>query len=128
MSDGFPRNFKASEFNCKCNKCAAESPAPESTRHLAWVLQLVRDEIGVPIRINSGYRCPDHNKAIGGHPNSYHMKGWAADLHPVGKTPRELHGAIEALVSTGTIPEGGMGLYNTFVHYDIQHRRRRWNG
>ena len=44
------------------------------------VLQPLRDRFG-PIRINSGYRCPKLNEAVGGAPNSQHMKGEAADIH-----------------------------------------------
>ncbi len=42
--------------------------------------QIIRDELGVPVRVNSGYRCPEHNRNIGGSPNSQHMNGNAADL------------------------------------------------
>lgn len=43
-------------------------------------LQPVRDAQGKPIFISSGYRCPELNKAVGGSPNSQHMKGEAADI------------------------------------------------
>lgn len=36
---------------------------------------------GVPIHINSGYRCPALNKAVGGVRNSKHIAGQAADIH-----------------------------------------------
>lgn len=127
MTDGYPRNFRPAEFACKCGE-GCETHDPAATRHLAWVLQQIRDLANVPLKINSGYRCPAHNKAIGGHHRSYHMKGWAADLHPVGISPAELHATIEDLVASKRIPAGGLGLYNTFVHYDIQHGHRRWNG
>lgn len=44
------------------------------------VLQPLRDAMGESIKIGSGYRCPQLNKAVGGVPNSQHMKGEAADL------------------------------------------------
>jgi hypothetical protein len=44
------------------------------------VLQPLRDALGTPLRINSGYRCPSLNKAIGGASNSQHMTGQAADV------------------------------------------------
>ena len=44
------------------------------------VLQPLRDAMGEPIKIGSGYRCPQLNKAVGGVSNSQHMKGEAADL------------------------------------------------
>lgn len=44
------------------------------------VLDPLREEYGKPIRVNSGYRCPDLNKAVGGSKTSSHMKGLAADI------------------------------------------------
>ena len=44
------------------------------------VLQPLRDAMGEQIKIGSGYRCPQLNKAVGGVGNSQHMKGEAADL------------------------------------------------
>lgn len=40
----------------------------------------IRQRYGIPVRINSGYRCPALNKAVGGVSNSQHCKGQAADL------------------------------------------------
>lgn len=44
------------------------------------VLQPLRDELGWPIRISSGYRCPELNELIGGSPKSQHVLGEAADI------------------------------------------------
>ena len=44
------------------------------------VLQPLRDRFG-PIRITSGYRCPELNRAVGGVKNSQHLQGEAADIH-----------------------------------------------
>jgi hypothetical protein len=44
------------------------------------VLQPLRDRFG-PIRINSGYRCPELNEAVGGVQSSQHMRGEAADIY-----------------------------------------------
>lgn len=44
------------------------------------VLQPLRDAIGHPIRITSGYRSPKVNKAVGGANNSDHLYGYAADI------------------------------------------------
>lgn len=47
---------------------------------LCETLELARDVLGMPIRINSGYRCARLNKLVSGAPNSYHLYGRAADL------------------------------------------------
>lgn len=57
------------------------------------VLEPVRERLGRPITVNSGYRCPIHNAAVGGVANSQHLRGEAADL--LGK-PEALAKAIVA--------------------------------
>ena len=44
------------------------------------VLDPLREAYGRPIYINSGYRCPELNKAVGGVSNSEHLTGCAADI------------------------------------------------
>lgn len=44
------------------------------------VLDPLREWYNKPIYINSGYRCPKLNKAVGGVSNSFHVKGMAADI------------------------------------------------
>lgn len=53
-----------------CNLCAL----------VHHVLQPLRDAMGEPIKIGSGYRCTRLNQAVGGVANSQHTKGEAADL------------------------------------------------
>ena len=54
-----------------CNLCAL----------VHHVLQPLRDAMGEAIKIGSGYRCPQLNKAVGGVSTSQHVKGEAADLY-----------------------------------------------
>ncbi|MCF0233082.1 MAG: hypothetical protein HUJ63_12700 [Enterococcus sp.] len=44
------------------------------------VLDPLRDLYGAPVRVNSGYRCPELNLAVAGARNSQHLTGEAADL------------------------------------------------
>lgn len=46
----------------------------------ANVLEPARQEYGHPIEVTSGYRSERLNKAVGGKPNSQHLRGQAADL------------------------------------------------
>lgn len=49
-----------------------------------WAEYCERHDLGTPaIRITSGYRSPELNKAVGGVKNSAHVVGYAADLQPV---------------------------------------------
>ena len=54
--------------------------ALKDLHRLADYLDLVREAYGSPIRVSSGYRSYRLNKAVGGKPNSQHLKGQAADL------------------------------------------------
>ena len=63
------KNFKVSEFACKC--CGEN----KITQDVIDMAQIIRDELGVPVRVNSGYRCPKHNTDIGGSKAYQHMNG-----------------------------------------------------
>lgn len=47
---------------------------------LAMGLEKIRALLGFAMHIDSGYRCPALNKAVGGVPDSAHVQGWAADF------------------------------------------------
>lgn len=62
------------------------SPSKEIEEHLKELISFlnpIREKWGSGIRVNSGYRCPELNKAVGGVDTSAHMLGYAADLYPV---------------------------------------------
>jgi hypothetical protein len=54
------------------------------------VLQPVRDHFGKSVTINSGYRSPESNAAVGGSKTSDHCKGMAADIEIAGVPNAEL--------------------------------------
>lgn len=87
---------------------------------VAEVLQPLRDAWGEPLAINSGYRCPEVNNAVGGVPTSQHTKGEAADVCPFG---RNGHGDIETVRQLAQkaveldLPFDQMILYPSFVHF-----------
>ena len=60
------------------------TPPPSAVRALHelvdHVLDPLREAWGGPIRVNSGYRCPELNQAVGGTPGSQHQHGEAADI------------------------------------------------
>jgi len=62
---------------------------------LARGLEEVRLKLGVPMHINSGYRCAKLNAAVHGVPTSAHISGFAADfIAPEFGTPAEIVHAI----------------------------------
>lgn len=61
---------------------ATASPAVQAnlTRVAVELLEPIRALFKVPVQINSGYRCPELNAAVGGSANSQHVRGEAADM------------------------------------------------
>lgn len=72
--------FSEREFACKCCGQLPPSMRANIVALVDNVLDPAREEFGGPVTVNSGYRCPKHNLAVGGVVNSQHMKGEAADL------------------------------------------------
>ncbi|MDR3280203.1 MAG: DUF882 domain-containing protein [Synergistaceae bacterium] len=68
-------HFKLREFQCGC--CKTVKLRPE----LLAMLEELRRLRNSPIVITSGYRCPKHNRAVGGAAFSRHMNGAAADIY-----------------------------------------------
>lgn len=109
MVQQLSEHFFADEFwcrgqdqgTCNCNHSLKIDP------RLIELLEQLRAEIGgYPLIINSGYRCPDHNAAIGGARYSQHCMGTAADIAcPDNLTMPEFLWYVEQL------PFDGIGYY-----------------
>lgn len=59
-------------------------------RRVAATLEQVRELVGGPVLVSSGYRSPAVNAAVGGAKNSAHLLGLAADINIRGMAPRAL--------------------------------------
>jgi len=119
-------NFSREEFDCSDG---SEMPTDVQLNiaELAVQLEIIRAHFNAPIKVNSAYRSLEHNRKIGSKDTSQHVLGKAADIVVKGHTPDEVADAIDFLIMTGMIKEGGVGRYNTFTHYDIRGERARWN-
>lgn len=119
------QNFSLSEFACRDG-----SPVPgellDNVELLAKNLQVLRDYLGEPIHVNSGYRTPAYNAKVGGKPKSKHLTAEAADITVKSKSPRQLVAIIEKLIAQGKLRFGGIGLYPGFVHVDVRKGKARW--
>lgn len=73
-------NFTVNELTCKCGCGQAEMDATFMSK-----LQLIRSQLGKPMTVSSGYRCPSHNARVSstGH-NGPHTTGHAADIRIYG--------------------------------------------
>ncbi len=123
--------FNYKELGCKCSRCQRGDTVMDipvggmiggikgNLKALVEnVLDPLREKYGKPIRVNSGYRCPNHNLAVGGAKNSQHMSGEAADIAPVKSDELRVKSEVERLVEI--IKENGkfdqLIIYPTFVH------------
>lgn len=120
------KNFTQSEFRSRDGKPMPE-PVLKNIKELASNLQVLRNFLGESIRVTSGWRSEEHNRAIGGVKNSQHVLGKASDLKVKDLDTKDLYLIIESLIEDGKMKEGGLGLYNTFVHYDIRGTKARWD-
>lgn len=83
--------------------------AINNLQHLAeTVLDPAREHLNLPIRVTSGYRCAELNRAVGGVPNSFHVTGRAADITTGDrKNNRKLYGILSSLPHKELIWENG---------------------
>ena len=102
------KNFAISEF--ACNDGSKEITVD---CELVQLLQKMRDTLGKPITVTSGYRTVTYNKKCGGIATSHHLTGKAADLKVSGVTPLEVAKAADKMGFMG------IGVYPTFTHVDV---------
>lgn len=118
------KHFNSKEFECKCGKCDNQIISEK----LIEKLEQIRTRYGQPLVINSGYRCPDHNKAIGSHPSSTHTQGLAADIAPKIITVDSLDAVYELCYDI--FDNIGDGRPKRFIHVDVRdpkpNGKRKW--
>lgn len=100
------KNFTLAELvaSSKARQLGIDNtPPPELVPRLvltAQMLQAVRDKLGAPITVTSGYRCKALNQAVGGVTSSDHTQGHAADIVAPGYgTPTQIARTLAPLVS-----------------------------
>lgn len=102
-------------------------PPPElwgSMLPTVMVAEWLRAELGVRIRVNSGYRSPAYNAAIPGSATaSQHTKFTALDIEALGKPPSVVADTLERHPNAHRM---GIGRYRTFTHFDTRGTRARW--
>ena len=114
------RHFKVKEF-----ACSDDSDPIFIARALPLVLEYIRTRVDKPVVINSAYRTPAKNQAVGGAVHSQHLYGTAADLGTVaGHTPAEM-----AAIAREIMPDwGGVGVYPWGIHVDVREKKADWKG
>ena len=105
------RHFKVKEFACKDG-----SPVVFIDEYLYTILDILRQKLGKPVIITSGYRTPAWNAKCGGAKYSYHMRGMAADIRVEGMTAKEIAKELDKIVENHC----GIIVYNNWVHFDVR--------
>jgi len=105
------RHFKLVEFACPLTKAIVVSA------ELLEKLDELRERIGRPLTISSGYRSPEYNRRVGGAERSQHLLGRAADIPFLDSAD-----AHKLLALAEEISFRGIGLYPTkmFIHLDVR--------
>lgn len=110
MTDGF-KYFSYGEFD------SADEPGSGKlymSKDLIQRLGRIREAVGFPMMVSSGYRSKAHNAKVGGVPNSAHRSGLAVDIRAV--TDAQKRAIAKAAIANG-ITRIGWG--RTFIHLDI---------
>ena len=89
-----------------------------------YVLQPLRDKLGKPMVITSGYRNSQVNKLVGGANNSGHLYGQAADFIVKGMTPAQV---VEFVKNSGIEFDQLLNEYDQWTHISFNkgHNRRQ---
>jgi len=102
-------HFTQKELACPCCGRCEMDPVFMVT------LELIRVAAGIPFIVNSGYRCPVHNKAVGS----------TSDNHPSGKAIdiRAVDGVTRWKIIAAAFDVGGVsiGVGKTYIHLDTNH-------
>jgi hypothetical protein len=121
-------HFDIAEFTCKCG-CGFGSKPEDIAEDLVHKLEILRVQMGIPLKITSAARCAKHNAEVGGRPNSTHLAGdpatcskiWvgksrAADISTIGWTGDQKAKAVCTTLLAGM----RVGLAKTFLHFDVE--------
>lgn len=108
--------FKPQETACRCG-CGTDL-----TDEIKQKLDAFREAMGFALSLTSGARCPAHNEAEDGAPDSYHVKRRAGDIDWT-----KYDGAKKAKMLAYAIQNfGGIGLHKSFLHVDDRALKTVW--
>ena len=104
--------FKPEEFQCQCEYIACNESYHYMNEGFLELLFKVRAQVDFPLIIESGYRCKQHNKDLGGVPNSAYTRGLAVSVRIT--SPLDRYELIEQLVYHGL----SFGVHSDFIHIE----------
>lgn len=112
------KNFKYSEFKCKCGAKYCNGYPVAFSYELAKNLQNIREHFKKALIITSALRCTQHNKNVGGVTNSKHLKGFAVDFYISGVSYDELAKYVKTLSYFNYCYK--VKKNQNVIHYDIK--------
>ena len=107
------RHLGRSLFSC-LSLFIAQNFSSKNMRLVAMLERLRAALGGRPVAVSPGYRCPAHNRAVGGAPESQHLPGNAADTVVSEVSPERVAAKAEVLKFPG------VGRYPSFTHVDVR--------
>ena len=114
--------FRRAEFRCQCKGKYCNGFPAEMAEETVRLADEIRRRAGVPLNVNSGVRCKQHNADpnVGGVWNSLHLTGQAIDLAPIGGniSVARLQEIAEQVQAEKIPGRGGLGRYAWGVHID----------
>ena len=117
-------HFNYPETSCRCG-CGYNPVSDVLLGFLEDLRAAINEQYATPetgeigLNLNCVCRCPDHNAAVGGVPNSQHVEGTAADID-VTTLPIDVDTLADLCVSLNA---DGVGRYPNFVHADVRDGR-----
>lgn len=121
-------NFSPEELMCPC--CGRVEMRVE----LLTKLQALRNYMKIPLTINSGFRCRQHNITVKGKSSSRHLIGEAVDIslelerkNPGTKGSGDIARSRHKFVQMAMHLFTGIGLAETFVHCDVRQAKALWH-
>lgn len=130
------KHINAREIRCKCGKMHATLYDAETLNRIEKLICAVADyhnttSENTHIYISSGYRCADHDKAVGGNGSGTHTAGYALDFRIAANAKIVDTRVIAALAKD--IGFTGIGRIDSFyIHVDnaplSMHGGRKWLG
>ncbi len=119
------RHFTPAEIACRGSGAVMLN---EESMDALDRLDALRDRMGHPLIVTSGYRSHEHNRRVGGAPRSLHMRGLAFDVSMANVDPRRFEREAKAcgFQGIGLYPPQKQSGGRNFIHIDT--RATPWRG
>lgn len=130
------KHINAREIRCKCGKMHATLYDTETLNKIEQLISAVADyhnttSENTHIYISSGYRCPEHDKAVGGNGKGTHTAGYALDFRMSANANDVDNRVIAALAKDAGFTGIGI-MHGNYIHVDnapvSMHGGRKWLG